>query len=222
MHGAIAAMSKIVFVTGTLRSGTSLVAKALHVFCGVPMFPSIDKAINGNIGDDWNKDGHFHDADFHALVCEKLRGLSVPNPLWTPDSEFAEKVHLIIEERSASTIFGVKGAHAWIGASILTSLGYPDVMVINTRRPVRESIDSYLARVGDESEWKVGGADFIQTCKTQADEFYEGFGGPKMVFDFNEAFSDPQKSLFAIADFVGAKVDQDFSSWLKPELRRFQ
>lgn len=215
-------MSKVVFVTGTLRSGTSLVAKALHVFCGVPMFPSLDKAINGNAGDDWNRDGHFHDSDFHALVCEKLQGLSIPDPLWTPDSEFAEKVRLVVDERSVSPIFGVKGAHSWVGASLLTSLGYPDVMVINTRRPVEESINSYLERVGGESEWRVSGADFIQACKTQADKFYDGFSGPKMIFDFNEAFSDPQKSLFAIADFVGAKVTQDFSSWIKPELRRFQ
>ena len=154
-------MSEIYVVVGSPRSGTSLTAGVLHAL-GVPMFPSVDRAINGNVGDDWNQGGHFADADFYSLVSPRLPGLSLPDPQWQPDGEALGLIADMIAARSSFPRWGFKGLHAWIGAAVLQQMGH-DVRILNTTRPLADSQASYLARVGTDSEWHATGAAFVES-----------------------------------------------------------
>ena len=212
-------MSEIYFVIGTNRSGTSLVAGGFHL-CGVPFFPSVQKAIGGNVGDDWNQGGHFADKDFYSLVAPRLRGLSLPDPNWSPDGDAMGLIEAMIAERSVFPKWGVKGQHAWIGASVLHQMGY-EVRIVNTSRPLAQSQASYLARIGPDSDWQVGGAEFIAACKEQADAFYESFPGPKMVVDFEAMLADPAAGMASIAEFAGVPVMQVAIDFVNLEFVRF-
>ena len=212
-------MSEIYVVIGTHRSGTSLTAGILHL-CGVPMFPSTEKAIGGNVGDDWNQGGYFADKDFYSLVAPRLPRLALPDPNWIPDNAAAEKIALMILERSSFPKWGFKGAHAWIGAAVLKQAG-KDVRLINTSRPLAQSQASYLARIGPDSEWQSGGAEFIAAMKAQADTFYESFPGPKMVADFDATFADPVAAVEAIAAFAGVTSTIAAVNFIDVEQRRY-
>lgn len=212
-------MSEIYVVTGANRSGTSLVAGGFHL-CGVPFFPSIKKAIYDNVGDDWNRGGHFADKDFYSLVAPRLPGLSLPDPNWEPDGDAVGLIAAMVDERSTLPKWGFKGQHSWIGAAVLQKMGH-DVRIINTSRPLAQSQASYLARVGPESEWKVGGAEFIASMKAQSDAFYESFSGPKMVVDFEAMLADPAAGMASIAAFAGVPVTQAAIDFVNLEFVRF-
>jgi hypothetical protein len=197
-------VSEINVVIGTNRSGTSLVAGGLHL-CGVPFFPSTEKAIYGNAGDEWNRGGYFADRDFYSLVAPRLPGLSLPDPNWSPDGDALEAIAAMVAERSVFPRWGFKGQHAWIGAAVLSGMGH-DVRIINTSRPLAQSQASYLARIGAASKWQEGGAEFIAACKAQADAFYESFTGPKVVADFDAILADPVSGMTALAAFAGVTV----------------
>ena len=213
-------MSEIYVVIGTPRSGTSLTAGGLHL-CGVPFFPSTEHAINANAGDEWNRGGHFADADFYSLVSPRLPGLSLPDPQWQPDGDAIGLIADMIAARSAFPKWGFKGLHSWIGAAVLQQIGH-DVRVINTSRPLAQSQASYLARVGPDSEWHAVGAEFVASCKSQADAFYESFTGPKMVADFETMLADPAAVMASIAEFAGVQAPQEAIDFVNVEYVRFQ
>ena len=212
-------MSEIYVVIGSPRSGTSLTAGVLHAF-GVPMFPSTDRAINGNAGDAWNQGGHFADADFYSLVSPRLPGLSLPDPQWQPDGDAIGLIADMIAARSAFPKWGFKGLHAWIGAAVLQQMGH-DIRVINTSRPLADSQASYLARVGTDSEWHGVGAEFVESCKTQADEFYQSFTGPKLTTDFLSMVADPVAGVASLAQFAGVESTQKAIDFVNVEYVRF-
>jgi hypothetical protein len=212
-------MSEIYVVIGSPRSGTSLTAGGLHL-CGVPFFPSAEKAINANAGDEWNQGGHFADRDFYSLVSPRLPGLSLPDPQWSPDGDALDLIADMIAARSSFPKWGFKGLHAWIGAAVLQQMGH-DVRVINTSRPLAQSQASYLARVGPDSEWHAVGAEFVASCKTQADAFYESFTGPKMVADFEAMTTSPAAGMASIAAFAGVSVTQAAIDFVNLEFVRF-
>ena len=212
-------MSKIYVVIGCPRSGTSITAGGVHKL-GIPMFPSTDKAIYGNQGDDWNKGGMYADIDFYSLVSPRLPGLSLPSADWTPDNEAINLITAMVAERT-NPKWGFKGLHSWIGAAVLQQMGH-DVRIINTSRPLEQSQASYLARIGPDSMWQVGGAEFIAACKLQADTFYESFSGPKMIVDFDSMLADPTAGMTAIASFAGVPVTQEAIDFVNAEWRRFE
>jgi hypothetical protein len=213
-------VSEIYVVIGTLRSGTSLTAGGLHM-CGVPFFPSTEHAINGNAGDEWNRGGQFADRDFYSLVAPRLPGLTLPDPAWEPDDDALGLIADMVATRSATPRWGFKGVHSWIGAAVLQQLGYR-VRVINTARALAQSQASYLARIGPDSAWQVGGAEFIAGCKAQADAFYAAFTGPKMIADFETMLADPAAGMAALADFCGVPVTQEAIDFVNVEWRRFE
>lgn len=212
-------MSEIYVVIGAPRSGTSLTAGILHAL-GVPMFPSVDRAVNGNAGDDWNQGGHFADRDFYSLVSPRLPGLSLPDPQWQPDGDVVGLISDMIAARSAFPKWGFKGLHAWIGAAVLQQIGH-DVRILNTSRPLEQSQASYVERVGPESDWYTAGADFVAGCKAQADAFYNQFTGPKMIADFDLAFADAAAAVSLIAGFSGVAPTQAAIDFVNVEWRRF-
>lgn len=213
-------MSQITVVIGTVRSGTSITAGGLHK-CGIPFFPSTEKAIANNASDDWNKGGHFADKDFYSLISPRLPGLSLPDPAWSPDESAIELITSMIAERSVFPKWGFKGMHSWIGAAVLKQMGL-DIRIINTSRPLAQSQASYLARIGPDSEWQVGGAEFVAAMKAQADAFYDSFTGPKMIADFDTMLSNPEVGMSLLADFAGVSVTQEAIDFVNVEWRRFE
>ena len=212
-------MSEIYVVIGAPRSGTSLTAGILHKL-GVPMFPSTEKAIDGNRGNEWNQGGMFADVDFYSLVSPRLPGLALPDPNWTPDGDAIGLITDMIAARSDFPKWGFKGLHAWIGAAVLQQMGY-DVRVVRTSRPLPQSQASYLARIGPDSKWQAGGAEFIAACKAQADAFYDSFNGPKLTVDFLAMLADPVAGVTAIGTFAGVQTTQEAIDFVNLEFVRF-
>jgi hypothetical protein len=210
-------MSEIYVVIGAPRSGTSLTAGILHAL-GVPMFPSVSRAVNGNAGDDWNQGGHFADADFYSLVSPRLPGLSLPDPQWQPDGDAIGLIADMIAARAAFPKWGFKGLHAWIGAAVLQQMGHA-VRVLNTSRPLADSQASYLARVGPM--YQEAGAAWIADCKNQSDAFYQSFRGPKMTVDFLSVIASPVYHVSLIAASVGVKVTQEALDFVNADWVRF-
>lgn len=210
-------MSEIYVVIGPPRSGTSLVAGILHL-CGVPMFPSLAKAIYENSGDEWNPAGHFADADFHNLTSQFLTGLELPIPTWAPDESALSTIAALVAERSTVPKWGFKGLHAWIGAKVLAGPGY-DVRLIRTSRPVDQSQASFTELTGEA--FKDGAPAFVASVKTLADAFYDEFSGPKMTVDFAAIYDTTQATVDAIAAFAGVASSLDAVTFVNPDWRRF-
>lgn len=210
-------MSEIYVVIGPPRSGTTLCAGILHK-CGVPMFPSLDKAIYGNAGDEWNRGGHFTDSDFHALVSEFLTGLELPVPTWSPDPSAMSAIELLVAERSVAPRWGFKGLHAWIGAKVLAGLGH-DVRLVRTSRPVEQSQASFTERTGPV--FKDGAPAFVSAVKSLSDTFYDQFTGPKITVDFSAIFDDTQGTVATIASFAGVSATPEAVAFVNPDWRRF-
>ena len=210
-------MSEIYVVIGPPRSGTSLVAGILHL-CGVPMFPSLAKAIYENAGDEWNPAGHFADADFHNLTSQFLTGLELPVLTWAPDESALSTIAALVAERSTAPKWGFKGLHAWIGAKVLAGLGY-DVRLIRTSRPVDQSQASFTELTGEA--FKDGAPAFVASVKTLADAFYDEFSGPKMTVDFASIYDATQDTVDSIAAFSGVPASPEAIALVNPDWRRF-
>lgn len=210
-------MSEIYVVIGPPRSGTTLVAGILHL-CGVPMFPSLDKAAYGNAGDEWNQGGHFADTDFHQLIARFLPGLDLPNPAWTPDTETLATIQNLIQERSVAPKWGVKGLNAWVAARVLSGMGY-DVRIIRTSRPVDQSQASYTERIGDA--YKESAPAFVSSAKSLVDAFYDDFAGPKLTVSFDAIYDDTVTTVAQIAAFAGVSASQEATAFVNPDWRRF-
>lgn len=209
--------SEIFVVIGPPRSGSSLVAGILHL-CGVPFFPSLDKAIYGNVGDEWNQNGHFADADFHALVSRFLPGLALPVPTWTPDESVALTIQALVAERSVAPKWGFKGLNSWIGAKVLADMGYP-VRLIRTSRDVEQSKASFTARTGEV--FKTDAPTFVETVRAMADAFYAAFPGPKTTVLFDSIYDDTAATVAALAAFAGVTATPAAETFVDPNLRRF-
>lgn len=203
-------------VIGAKRSGTSLTAGVLHL-CAVPMFLP-GKAIYDNAGDEWNRGGHFADADFEDLIGPRLPELSMPEPTWTPDPAALAKIEELIAARAHLPRWGFKGKHAWIGAATLAALGH-DVRILNTSRPLAQSQASYEARIGEL--YKAEAAAHVAACKQQSDQFFAAFTGPKLLVDFDETLADPAAAVGRIAAFAGVQPTQAAIDFVNVEWRRF-
>lgn len=210
-------MSEIYVVIGPPRSGTSLVAGILHL-CGVPMFPSTEKAMFRNTGDEWNPAGHFTDSDFHALVSQFLAGLDLPVPTWSPDAAALTTIQALVTKRSVAPKWGFKGLHSWIGAKVLAAIGH-DVRLLRTSRPVEQSQASFTERTGEV--FKAGAPEFVATAKTLADAFYDDFSGPKMTVDFASIYDTTESTVNAIAVFAGVSASPEAVAFVNPDWRRF-
>lgn len=210
-------MAEIYVVIGPPRSGNTLIAGILHN-CGVPMFPSIDKAIYGNAGDTWNPGGHFADADFHSLISQFLTGLDLPSPMWTPDGSTLSTIQTLVNERSTSPKWGFKGLNSWVGARVLSEMGY-DVRLIRTSRDLTQSKASFVERTGEA--FKEGAPAFVESVKTLADTFYDAFTGPKLTVSFDAIYDSTQSMVESIAAFAGVTATPDAVAFVNPDWRRF-
>jgi len=210
-------MSEIYVVIGPPRSGTTLCAGILHK-CGIPMFPSTDKAVYGNAGDEWNPGGHFADSDFHNLTSQFLTGLDLPLPQWTPDQSALSVITALVAERSTVPKWGFKGLHAWIGAKVLAGLSH-DVRIIRTSRPVDQSQASFTERTGEL--FKDGAPSFVAAVKALSDAFYDDFTGPKMTVDFASIYDATQATVDSIAAFAGVTPSTESVAFVNPDWRRF-
>lgn len=211
-------MKPIVVVLGAPRSGTSITSMVIH-HCGIPMFPSQEKAVYGNLGDIWNQSGHYTDEDFHNIVMSRFFGVSVPDYEWFPDQEFLGMVQEASELRfSLSDRWGVKCLHSWTIIRALRQLGYT-VDVIRTDRPVDQSQASYKERIGENL--KEFSNEFIWRSKQESDKFYEQFDGTKMTVSFDDMYSNSSGVIHNISEFVGSSPTQNISNLINPSLRRF-
>jgi hypothetical protein len=183
------------------------------------MFPSLEKAIYQNQGDEWNQGGHFADADFHELIATFLPGLHLPDPAWTPDAGTVSTIQALISERSVAPKWGIKGMNAWIGAKILAGMGH-DVRVIRTSRPVEQSQASYTERIGDA--YKESAPAFVSSAKSLADAFYDEFpNDKKMTVDFDSIYDNTQTTVDSISAFAGVASTPEAVAFVVPSRRRF-
>jgi len=212
-------MSEIYVVIGPPRSGTTLVAGILHL-CGVPMFPSLDKAIYQNAGDEWNQKGHFADADFHALISQFLTGLDLPVPTWTPDESTVPTIQGLVAERSVAPKCGIKGMNAWIAAKVLSSMGY-DVRIIRTSRDIEQSKASFTERTGEA--FKEGAPAFVEATKSLSDALYDAFpSDKKLTVLFDDIYDNTAATVSAIAAFAGVSATPGAEAFVDINLRRFE
>lgn len=211
-------MSQINIVVGSPRSGTTVVAGILHL-CGVPMFPSLDKAIYGNAGDEWNQGGHYSDLDFHLLILRHLRPLDLWATDWPPDSVVTAEIEAFVAARSAAPKWGAKGMDAWRGAKVLAALGH-DVRVIQTQRELLQSQASFEARTGPAH--KSIAAALVAEIEADSRRFYDEFQGPKLAVSFDAIFGDTQATVESIAAFAGVAATPEAVAWVDPQQRRFR
>jgi hypothetical protein len=213
-------MSQIHIIAGPPRSGTTLCAGILHL-CGVPMFPSLDKAIYRNEGDEWNPGGHFADAEFHRFAARYLPGLALPSDGWMPDASALSEIGAMIDERSVSAKWGVKGMHAWVAARVLSALGH-DVRLIRAMRDVARSQASMESfhRVG-ESIYAGRTSAFVGSVRTAVDAFYDQFTGPKVTVEFDALFDATATAVGSLAKFAGVVPTPAALAFVNPEWRRF-
>ena len=118
----------IVLVTGLMRSGTSLVAKQLHLM-GVPMGTLMRFPINGQ--DDWE------DVEFTDMMLARLSGADL-----SEKDDFLCRVRQYEQDRRGPHTWGVKSPFALAFVEDIREAVEDEVKVILTTRPVKDTYAS--------------------------------------------------------------------------------
>ena len=211
-------MNTSIFIIGTPRSGTTAVAGILHL-CGVPAFPSLDDALNGNQPTEWSPGGDFCDKPFFDLVNELLPELTFPSESYTPGPEVLARIPSMLGQRDANAaVWCVKGLAAWQGAKVLVGMGRT-VKIIRTSRPLEQSQASFDARLTEFLKPKA--YEYVAEAKRQSDAFYDAFNGQKITIEFDRIFDDTQNVVNELAGFAGVSPTAEAVAFINPDWRRF-
>ena len=174
-------MSRCVMVLGTGRSGTSMVAGALHAL-GVNMGKEF-------VEDKNNQWGSFEDREFFEMTREVIKGRGDYAPL--------------IAEREEQEIWGIKDpALAHTAPALLPMLYDPRIIVVHRSRrdTVNSCMKAYLIGRTEAERWH----DELATAVAAALLSYRG---PVLDVWFEDILEDPTTAVSKIAEFVLGDIE---------------
>ena len=198
-------------VLGVPRSGTSLVARILHVL-GVNMgkeFVSLPPGWQPDPGHAWS------DAEMRE-VHDVLIGANPFRRGMKVEEQHLERYRQVVGSRSG--MWGVKCDLLPFVWDHFAAAVEGEVRMIRTTRCPDASIKSYAARMG----WDYSQArNNLEPWFDAVSEVFGEFQGPKHEVAFSRLVDDPEQEVGRLAEFAGVPLKPEAVAAVKPEWKRF-